>query len=124
MADYIYAVNQATGEFVYGGHPAPYDVEPGLSPDQIRVVTNRAVDKRTEKWGGSAIISKSAAEITAYDDAIKEQRALRIDVDAALQAVAQLDFEERQKLQVKNGETLRTAAECKARIRLIYRSLI
>lgn len=88
------------------------------------VVVPRIPDPRTEKWNGNAIVAKSQAEIDAYDDAQKDIKANNIDIDAALQAVAQLDYEERQKLQVRAGQTLRTPAECKARVKAIYRSLL
>lgn len=57
-------------------------------------------------------------------DAEKAAFAAAIDANPLIQAVAQLDFEERQKLVVINGQTLRTAAQCKARVRAIYQSLL
>lgn len=47
-----------------------------------------------------------------------------IDSNALIQAVARVDFEERQKLQLKTGQTLLTAAETKARVKVIYRGLL
>lgn len=47
-----------------------------------------------------------------------------IDTDVLIQAVAQLDFEERQKLTVRSGQTLLTAPQCRARAKAIYRSLL
>lgn len=64
--------------------------------------------------------ANTAAILAAEHDAC----AALIDDNALIQAVAMLDFEERQKLQVKAGQTLRTPAECKARIRAIYRALL
>jgi hypothetical protein len=58
------------------------------------------------------------------DAALKDVQATDIDADLLIQAVAQLDYEERQKLTVINGQTLRTAAQCKARVKAIYRSLL
>lgn len=57
-------------------------------------------------------------------DAEKAERASNADTDLLIQAVARVDFEERQKLTVKAGQTLLTAAETKARIRAIYQSLL
>jgi hypothetical protein len=57
-------------------------------------------------------------------DAEKAERAASSDTDLLIQAVARVDFEERQKLTVKAGQTLLTAAETKARIRAIYQSLL
>lgn len=62
----------------------------------------------------------TAAELSTQKDRI----AATIDGNVLIQAVAQLDFEERQKLQVSPGQTLLTAAQCKARVRVIYRSLL
>lgn len=66
----------------------------------------------------------TVAEQSAYDSAVRDTQANDADTNALVQAVAQLDFEERQKLTVKTGQTLRTAAECKARVKAIYRSLL
>jgi hypothetical protein len=60
----------------------------------------------------------------AASDAEKADRAARADGDALIQAVAQLDFEERQKLTVKAGQTLLTAAQCRARLKAIVQSLL
>ena len=129
MATYIAAVDAVTGEYYYGGWrhddaPKPYDVEPGLSPGQVRVVADRVPDGRTEKWSGMTWIAKSAQEIAAWDAARKDAVAAQLDTNLAVQALAQLDFEERQKLVVTSGKTLLTAQQCKARIRAIYRSLL
>jgi hypothetical protein len=69
------------------------------------------------------------AEIDAVTDAeaaaaIKDTQASAIDADLLIQAVAQLDYEERQKLTVKAGQTLLTPAQCRARVKAIYRSLL
>lgn len=63
-------------------------------------------------------------EINSYDAERKDVVAALIDDNRVIQAVAQLDFEERQKLQVKPGQALRTAAECRARVKAIYLSLL
>lgn len=60
----------------------------------------------------------------AAADAERAVLANRIDGDLLIQAVAQLDFEERQKLVVQVGQTLRTAAQCRARIKAIYLALL
>jgi len=57
-------------------------------------------------------------------DAEKAARAARVDDDLLIQAVAMLDFEERQKLVVAAGQTLRTLQQCRARVRAIYLSLL
>lgn len=126
-----YLVYIPTGEFKEGGPLEPQ--RPILSvvnnittydPDYDVVVVTRLPDLRTEKWNGSDIVTRSQAELDAYDNTQKDLRADSIDMNAALQAIAQLDFEERQKLQVKVGLVLRTAAECKARLKSIYKSLL
>jgi len=71
----------------------------------------------------------TAAELAAVTDqqALDMERATlanSVDGNLLMQAVAQLDYEERQKLQVKAGQTLLTPAECKARIKAIYRGLL
>lgn len=63
--EYRWAVEVSTGRFLYGG-TAPYDCVPGLSKDQCRVVTGRAVDIVTEKWDGTAIVPATAQEISAW----------------------------------------------------------
>lgn len=55
---------------------------------------------------------------------IKAEVAAAIDADLLIQAVAQVDFEERQKLTVKAGQALLTAAQTKARVKAIYLSLL
>ena len=71
--EHRYAVNQASGEFVYGG-PAPYDCVPGLSPNQIRVVLDRPPDKRLERYSGNPTAPFRAAttQEIADDDAARE----------------------------------------------------
>lgn len=51
----------------------------------------------------------------------KEEQSKETDNNKIIKALAQLDFEERQKLQIKPGQVLRTAQECKDRIRAIYK---
>jgi hypothetical protein len=65
------AVKAVTGEFLYG-HASPYDVEPGLSPTQIRVVTDRWPNPRLERYSGdpeSPIREATSEELAAYDAA-------------------------------------------------------
>ena len=100
------------------GPPTIYDLNYDV------VVVLRIPDPRTEKWNGTTLVAKSAQEIADYDNAAKNTRALGINDDALIQAVAMLDFEERQKLTLKVGQTLLTAPEYRARIRAIYRSLL
>jgi len=71
--EHRYAVNQATGEFVYGG-VAPYDCATGLSPGQIRVVLDRQPDKRLERYSGtpaSPFRAATSQELADYDAAIE-----------------------------------------------------
>jgi len=77
---YIAAVNKITGEIVYGGSSGSgYDVEPGLSPTQVRRVYNRRPDPRTEKDDGIGnLISKTQIEINAYDTKIRRLKFERI----------------------------------------------
>ena len=70
------------------------------------------------------VAEANPADILALETSRKDSLALALDDNLLIQAVAQLDFEERQKLQVKPGQGLRTAAECKQRVRAIYRSLL
>ena len=110
-------------------NPSPTPTRPTINDPDISIavygdVEPSSINPRLHKWDGSAIVAKTQAEIAAYDAAQKDTKAVHIDDDLLIQAVAQLDYEERQKLQVKNGQTLRTAAECKARVKAIYRSLL
>jgi hypothetical protein len=59
--EFRYAVNQATGEFLYGD-PEPYDVT-NLPQGKIRVVLDRPVDFEREKWNGTTVVLKSRVEI-------------------------------------------------------------
>lgn len=122
MAMNRWLIHTATGEFKEGGSYEP--TPPDAAHSVVTVPDEARPDPRSQKWNGSAVVAKSAGEIAAYDDATKTARAGAIDDEAALQAVAQLDFEERQKLTVKNGQTLLTAAQCKARLKAIYKSLL
>ena len=78
MAEHRWAVNAATNEFLYGG-VAPYDCVPGLSPNQIRVVTDRQPNPQLERYSGdpaSPIEAKPAAEIAA-DELARQWRLIR-----------------------------------------------
>lgn len=57
-------------------------------------------------------------------DAEKAEFAAALDNNPLIQAVAMLDFEERQKVVVQSGQTLRTLAQCKQRVKAIYQSLL
>lgn len=82
-------------------------------------------DARTQRVSSpTAVRAATGTEQDAYDSAARDEQSKNADDNALIQAVAQLDFEERQKLQVKAGQTLRTAAECKARVKAIYRTLL
>lgn len=71
----------------------------------------------------SVIAGFSATDPTVID-AENTIAANQIDGNLLIQAVAQLDFEERQKLTVKAGQTLLTAAQARARVKAIYKSLL
>lgn len=71
----------------------------------------------------SVIAAFSETDPVVIADA-KDADAANIDDDLLIQAVARVDFEERQKLQVKAGQTLLTAPEVKARVKAIYRGLL
>ena len=108
------------------GDPALIHTQP-TNYTAVEVPGELCPDPRLERYDSSLPSKRRAAtlaEISFYDEAIKEAIAIKIDTDPLIQAVAQLDYEERQKLQVKNGQRLFTPSECKARIRAIYRSLL
>lgn len=62
------AAVKATGEILYCGQ-APYDVEPGLSPGQIRIVLSTPPDVRMHKWTGTRTALRTPSELEAYDAA-------------------------------------------------------
>ena len=69
-----WAVDQATGEFLYGGED-PYDCAPGLSPGQIRVVLDRQPKKRADRYDATAptrIRAATTQEIAAHDAALDD----------------------------------------------------
>lgn len=83
MAEFRYAVevqDQSLKEyqrFIYGG-PEPYDVVPGLSPSQTRVISSRPVDLIRERWNGSnnpdnCTRPATAAEIAALQESIAKR---------------------------------------------------
>jgi hypothetical protein len=83
-------VDLTTGEFLTDG--ALYD-----NVRYVRVTVGHTPDPRTEKWNGSAIVSKSAAEIAAFDQASRDtrvdaeiDRTLNSIDDMQLQAIAEL----------------------------------
>ena len=101
MAEHRWAVNAATNEFLYGG-VAPYDCVPGLSPNQIRVVTDRQPNPQLERYSGdpaSPIVAKPAAEIAA-DALARQWRLIRVTRDALLLAC---DWTDLQNSPVDNG---------------------
>lgn len=70
---YIAAVDRETGKFEYGNwchkdSRKPYDVEPGLSPQQIRVELDREPNRDTERYSGdpaNPFTARTEAEIQA-----------------------------------------------------------
>jgi hypothetical protein len=97
-----------------------------VSAGESTITVTRRPDPRTERADGtdpSGIRAASAPEIAAYDAERRDLLSGR-DTDLMLRAVAQLDFEERQKLVVEAGQTLRTQAQCLARVKAIYRALL
>lgn len=87
----------------------------------IRYLPSATAQQQT---AGAAIVASFNPANPDVLSGTKDRIAELIDTDLLIQAVAQLDYEERQKLQVKAGQTLRTPAECKARAKVIYRSLL
>lgn len=80
---------------------------------------------RYDSTAPTGIRMATAQEIAAYDAVLKDAKSdADINTNKLIQAVARLDFEERQKLTVRAGQTLRTAPECLDRIKAIYRSLL
>lgn len=81
MPEYRWAVDEASGEFLYGGLD-PYDVSPGLSAGQIRVVFDSQYgppDARLHRYDAGAASKRrdaTAAEIAVYD---RRQEATRLD---------------------------------------------
>lgn len=75
--EFRYAVDRQTGQFVYGG-PEPYDCADGLSPGQIRVVTDRHVDVVGERWNA---VMKQIRPATAQEqtDAVSVQQAAKTE---------------------------------------------
>ena len=89
--EHRWAVTAATGELLFGG-PAPYDVAGKLSPQELRVVLFSAPNPRTQKWNGTAVVAKTAAEIMAYDNAKRDERlnnelAARMDAERIFAAL-------------------------------------
>ena len=88
-------------------------------------------NKATWKVRPTSLQGAAQATIDAFNatdpsvvDAEKTLVSKQLDTMYALQAIAQLDYEERQKLVVIVGQTLRTAQECKDRVKAIYKSLL
>jgi hypothetical protein len=81
--EYRWAVDAASNQFLYGGGantmvPDDYDVEPGLSPGQFRVVLSRPPRPRLERYSGDPLNpfrAATAAEITAQQDSEKDSEA-------------------------------------------------
>lgn len=97
----------------------------------VSVSIGDPADKRTWTVDPKALQAQAQPIIDAFNptdpatiSAGKDLDAAVIDADLMIRAVAQLDFEERQKLVVINGQTLRTAAQCFARVKAIYRGLL
>jgi hypothetical protein len=111
--------------FTGGGFCDP--ILPSVDYDVVEIPNNIMPDFRLERCDLTSLTKRRLAtpsEITEYDDTQKSSRADSIDRDLLIQAIAQLDYEERQKLQVKASQTLLTPAQCKARVRAIYLSLL
>ena len=88
-------------------------------------------DRSTWTVVPSSLQNAAQATIDSFDptaasviDADKDEITAQLDTNTALQALLRLDFEERQKLMVQVRQTLRTAQECKDRVKAIYKSLL
>tara|TARA_Y100000310_G_C20096475_1_gene540724 strand:- start:36 stop:473 length:438 start_codon:yes stop_codon:yes gene_type:complete len=68
QTEYRWAVDNVTDEFVYGG-TEPYDVVPGLSPGQIRIVLSRPPDVINERYSGDPEDPFRVATQQEIDDA-------------------------------------------------------
>jgi hypothetical protein len=66
--EFRWAVDNVTDEFVYGG-AEPYDVVPGLSLGQIRIVLTRPPDSINERYSGDPENPFRAATQQEIDDA-------------------------------------------------------
>lgn len=88
------------------------------------VVTHLPTATQADRDTAASVIAGFSATDPAVLDAEHTLDANAIDSNLLIQAVAQLDFEERQKLTVKAGSTLLTAAQAKARVKAIYKSLL
>ena len=100
----------------------------GLAAGESVVTVSEVPSLRFSRYDATVaggIRAATAQEMTAL---LAEEKDARATVDHTanlmMRAVAQLDFEERQKLQVTAGQTLRTAQECLARVKAIYRNLL
>jgi len=99
----------------------------GVGAGEASVTIPRVPHARLERYDGAGgIRSATAQEIADFDTARKDYEADfgAMDVRIALRALAQLDYEERQKLQVQVGQTLRTVPQCLARFKAIYLGLL
>lgn len=101
----------------------------GVAITDVAIGSDR--DRATWRVRPEDLQAAAQATIDSFDpddpaviDAEKTALAAQLDTMAAVQAIAQLDFEERQKLVVKPGQSLRTAAECKDRAKAIYKGLL
>lgn len=75
MSDYKWVVRNSDGQFCLGGGPQP-SVYPSDSINYSLVDTGDLgvpyPDPRTQKWNGSAVVAKTAQEITDYDLALQD----------------------------------------------------
>lgn len=94
------------------------------------VEVSRVPSVRTERYDAGApggIRAATVQEIADFDAAQRDAEANGAAwrrLDYAVRAIVQLDLEERQKLALQPGQTLRTMNECLGRIRAIYRALL
>lgn len=94
---FIAAVDDETGQYYYGWwsnseDANPYDVDPGLSPGQIRVVLNREPNKRLERHDATntsdpespdyLLRAATQEEIAAYDLALPREIAIAAIIEA------------------------------------------
>ena len=99
----------------------------GVGAGEASVTIPRVPPMRFERYNGAGgIRSATAQEIADFDTARKDYEADfgSMDPRLAIRALAQLDYEERQKLQVQVGQTLRTVPQCLARFKAIYLGLL
>lgn len=124
MTNWVYRVSD--GQLILGVYdPAIINTAP-TGYAMVSISDDIVPDPRAQRVASpTSLRAATAIEQAAYDSAVLDAKASQdFDADLRMQAVIQLNFEERMKLVVRGGQSLLSDGPLRERGKAIYRSLL